>query len=94
MRCEFSERAILDLEEIGDFIARDNPVRAVSFIEDLRRRCETIAFQPFAAPLKPVYGEGVRQVPFGRYLIFYRAATNAVIIEHIRHSGRKSERLG
>ena len=29
--------AELDLEEIGDYIARDNPARAVSFIRDHNR---------------------------------------------------------
>jgi plasmid stabilization system protein ParE len=28
MRCEFSPQAVADLQEIGDFISRDNPERA------------------------------------------------------------------
>jgi len=28
-----------DTEEIGDFIARDTPTRAVTFIAELRQRC-------------------------------------------------------
>ena len=39
MRCRFSPLAELDLEEIGDYIARDNPPRALSFIEEIRARC-------------------------------------------------------
>ena len=36
MRCIFSVLAESDLEEIGDYIARDNPERAVSFIQEIR----------------------------------------------------------
>jgi toxin ParE1/3/4 len=71
MQCEFSPLAEIDLEEIGDYIARDNPSRAVSFIRELRERCAKITAMPLAAPLRPELGEGVRLVTFGRYLIFY-----------------------
>jgi toxin ParE1/3/4 len=33
MQCVFSPLAEFDLEEIGDYIARDNSSRAVSFIQ-------------------------------------------------------------
>jgi plasmid stabilization system protein ParE len=36
MDVSLSPRAVLDLEEIGDYIARDNPIRAVAFVEELR----------------------------------------------------------
>jgi toxin ParE1/3/4 len=39
MQCLFSILAELDLEEIGDDIARDNPEQAVSFIGEIRERC-------------------------------------------------------
>ncbi|UGQ46703.1 type II toxin-antitoxin system RelE/ParE family toxin [Massilia endophytica] len=35
-------QAISDLEEIADYIALDNPRRAVSFIDELRRQCRRI----------------------------------------------------
>ena len=39
MRFRFSRQAESDIEEIGDFVARDNPACAVSYIEELRARC-------------------------------------------------------
>jgi len=39
MRFRFSRRAEADIEEVGDYIARDNPARAVTFIAELRARC-------------------------------------------------------
>ncbi len=38
--------AAYDLEEIGDYIAQDNPVRAGSFVAELRTQCEKICPNP------------------------------------------------
>jgi plasmid stabilization system protein ParE len=48
MRVVFSLRAEHDLEEIGDYIAAENPSRAVSFIQEIREHCSKIAMSPLA----------------------------------------------
>jgi toxin ParE1/3/4 len=40
-----------DLEAIGDYIARDNPLRAISFIAELREMCNRLADMPLGFPL-------------------------------------------
>jgi plasmid stabilization system protein ParE len=50
MRLAVSPRAARDLEDIGDYIARDNPARAVSFISELRLACVAIAANPQGFP--------------------------------------------
>jgi len=42
MKVVFSPLSKRDLEEIGDFVAADNPRRAVSFIWEMRDRCQKI----------------------------------------------------
>jgi len=88
MQCVFSILADLDLEEIADYIARDNPRRALSFVGEIRERCQQIVTYPEAAPLRPQLGEGIRMVPFGRYLIFYTVHPNMVRIERILPGAR------
>jgi len=44
----FTRQAELDLEEIGDTIAADNPSIALRFILDIRGHCERIASAPRA----------------------------------------------
>lgn len=88
MKCVFSVIAEIDLEEIGDYIARDNPGRAVSFINEIREQCLDITEYPEAAPLRPELGEGIRMVPFGRYLIFYTVHPKTIRVERILHSAR------
>jgi toxin ParE1/3/4 len=46
MRAHFTPQAEIDLEEVGDYIALDNPGRAVSFIREIRQHCEKIADGP------------------------------------------------
>lgn len=88
MKCVFSTFAELDLEEIGDYIARDNPRRALSFIGEIRERCYNIVAFPEAAPLREEFGAGIRVIPFGRYLIFYTIHSDTVRIERILSGSR------
>ena len=52
MKLVFSPRAELDLEEIGDYIALDNPSRAISFVLELEEHCQKISKRPAAFPAK------------------------------------------
>ena len=42
-----------DLEAIGDYIARDNPARAVTFVRELRDHCQRIASHPLGYRERP-----------------------------------------
>jgi toxin ParE1/3/4 len=88
MQCLFSPRAEADLEEIGDYIARDNPTRAVTFIREIRELCQNITAVPEGNLLRPDLGEGIRMAPFRRYLVFYTVGTDSVRIERILHGAR------
>lgn len=88
MQCVLSPLAELDLEEIGDYIAHDNPGCAVSFIREVREQYAKITDNPTGAPLRPEPGAGIRMVSFGRYLIFYTTDTDLIRIERILHGTR------
>ena len=93
MSCVFSPLAESDLESIGDYIARDNPQRAVSFVLELKEQCSKICDMPLAFPLRPELGEGFRMVVFKSYLIFYRAFEKTVRIERVLHGARNIQVL-
>lgn len=81
-----------DLERIGDYIARDNPRRAASFVAELVGRCETLAEMPAAFPLVPRYeGAGIRRLVHGNYLVFYRVGPGRVEILHILNGAQDYE---
>ncbi|MDR6449622.1 plasmid stabilization system protein ParE [Paraburkholderia terricola] len=83
-----------ELEAIGDYIARDNPLRAVSFVRELRDRCMGLADMPLAFPLVPRYEDrGVRHRVHGNYQIFYRVVgqpAERIDVIHVLHSARDS----
>lgn len=86
MIVEFSGEAESDLEQIVDYIAKDNPRRALSFVQELRGKCEALAYNPLAFPLVPRYeGYGIRRRVHGNYLIFYRVDAEQVVIVHVLH---------
>lgn len=88
MQCIFSALAELDLEEIADYIARDNPRRGLSYICEIREHCGNIITFPKAAPLCDELGKGIRVTPFGRYLIFYTVDLDKARIERILSGSR------
>lgn len=88
MQYRFSRQAERDIEEIGDYIARDNPRRAVTFIAEIRERCGHIVQFPHGAPARPALGRGVRCVVFGRYLIFYVVRGRMIEIRRVLHGAR------
>ncbi len=73
---------------IGDFIARDNPVRAVSYIAALRAKCQLLAVFPQSAPIRPSFGVGVRMSVFGRYLILYVVHGDTLEIRRVVYGAR------
>jgi toxin ParE1/3/4 len=83
-----------DLEAIAEYIARDSVTAALAVVDELREKCLALAEAPRGYPLVPRYEHhGVRRRPFGNYLIFYRAHTEAVEVVHILHGARDYERL-
>jgi toxin ParE1/3/4 len=81
-----------DFEAIADWIANDNPERALTFVRELRRRCERLADAPRGYALVPRYEHtGVRRRPYRDYLIFYRIGDGKIEVLHVLHGAREYE---
>jgi len=85
MRVTLSPLAERDLEAIGDYIAEDNPSRALSFIAELRAQCATIAKAPQAYRARPELGEGLRSCAHGNYVIFFTVTKARLTIVRVLH---------
>jgi toxin ParE1/3/4 len=88
MRFRFSRRAETDLRDVAEYIARDNPARAVSFVRELREHCRSLLVFPEARPLRPELGEGVRLSVFGNYVVLYVAHCDILEIRRVVHGAR------
>lgn len=77
-----------DLEAIGDFIARDNPARAVTFVRELREHCKRIASNPLGYRERPELAPGLRSCAHGNYVIFFDVLPDLVEIVRVLHGAR------
>jgi plasmid stabilization system protein ParE len=94
MNVVVTDEAFADLASIQDYIAQQNPRRAITFIGELLDRCGGLADLALAFPLLPRYEDrGIRRRPHRGYSIFYRIAGNDVIVIHILHGARDFESL-
>ena len=80
--------AAFDLEEIGDYIAQDNPVRAGTFVAELRAHCEKICLNPAGYRRRPELSDDLRSCTHGNYVIFFESTTEQVTIVRILHGAR------
>ena len=92
MKVRILPAAEAELEAIGDYIARDNPRRAVSFVRELRDKCLGLGDIALAFPLVPRYEDrGVRHRVHGSYQIFYRVVgqpAERIDVIHLLHGAR------
>lgn len=86
-------KALEDLEAIGDYIASDNPIRAVSFINEMEELFSRVARQPRAYRRRDDLAEGLRQAVHRRYLILFTEDLEGVVIERVIHGARRLEDL-
>jgi plasmid stabilization system protein ParE len=93
MHVELSRFIESDLEQIADWIAEDNPRRAVTFIQEIREAFRRIADGPLHYQLRPDIGEDARIAVVGNYVILFRVDDQAIRIERVVFGGRDLPRI-
>lgn len=94
MKVTIVEDAKVDLREIGDYIAEDNPRAAKRLVVELRTACHDLGQFPQKFPVvKEREGLAVHRRPHGAYSIFYVISDKGVEVLRVLHSGRDLERL-
>ena len=91
MRLVFLPQAEMDLEAIGDYIARDNPRWAISFVRELRGQCRKITEAPKAYRPRPELGKGLRSCAYGNYVVFFFEELGLVRIVRVLHGAMDIE---
>ena len=93
MQVRLGREAIADISEIGLYIARDNPERAITFTQALRLRCRELGEFPFSAPLRSDFGPDIRIAPYRGYLLVYVVRADRVEIIRVIHGARDLSNL-
>ena len=91
MRVIISPLAECDIEEIGDYIAKDSPRRALAFVNELRKQCFKIADAPLVYRLRSELGENIRSCAYGRYVIFFQVDSEVLRILRVLHGAMDIE---
>lgn len=84
----FSPAASADLMDVAVYIAQDNPIAALEFVDKLEASCHRLGVSPGIGTARPELGHGICMWPHGSYLIFYRVDKNDIRIERVMHGAR------
>ena len=83
-----SPAAQADAIEVWAYIAEDNISAADQLLERFDQLIQKISLQPLMGKAVDSIAPGIRFIPTGNYLIFYRVITDGVEIARILHSAR------
>ena len=83
-----SLEASRDLEEIEDYISRDNPDAAARLILLVREKCALLSQQPGMGRDRSDVLSGLRGFPVGNYIIFYQPANDGIEVIRVLHGAR------
>lgn len=89
MKVRLTPDAEAALVNIAEYIARDSPIRALSFVRHLRVKAREIGSNPLLYPVQPRWSEhNIRQRVVGDDIINYVILPDRVSILDIRHGAR------
>lgn len=88
MRLRYTPRARLDLAEIHDYIAQENPQAARRIVSIIRKAAEALPQNPLVGKTGRV--AGTRELTAGRFpfILAYRVDTDEVQILSVIHTAR------
>ncbi len=82
----YTHEAEQDLQNITQYIARDNPSAALTWLEEVRATCDLLATQPqMGESLRTARFGAVRRHILGNYLIYYVPAAHGIEVARIVH---------
>ncbi|MBN8958665.1 MAG: type II toxin-antitoxin system RelE/ParE family toxin [Rhizobiales bacterium] len=90
MKLEYAPLAQSDLRAIFLYVKDRNPRAALSVVDEIRSRCESLLLFPLKGARTGI--AGIRRLEIGRYpyFIFYRVEGDKISIVHIRHTRRQT----
>ncbi len=92
-RYVFTVQARLDIKEINQFIARENPQAATRFVDAVEQKCKVLADFPNMGRSFDYLAPSLRGFTIGNYIIFYRPIDNGIEIERVLNGYRDLDAL-
>lgn len=86
--------ALTDLDEIWDYIARDNPAAADRMVDELNDRFVLLSKNSELGELQTLLADGTyRRFTYGNYVIYYRPIDDGIGVIRVLHGARDHEAL-
>ncbi len=93
-KVHYSIHAARDLIESADYIARDKPIAAYEWVDEITRVCELLAQNPEIGDVRNSPGHGpCRSFVSGNYVIFFRGVPDGIEIIRVVRGERDIDRL-
>ena len=89
MKLHFKRRALRHLEQIHDYVAKDNPVAAKRVIERIEDAIGRLSVLPMSGRQGVVEGTRLLAVPDVPYIVVHRVRAEAVEILAVLHTARR-----
>ena len=83
-----TQRARLDIVELGLRIAQDSPRAAEKMLTAIDRKCKLLSRLPKLGRKREELASGLRSFAVGSYVVFYRAMRGGVEIIRVLHGAR------
>jgi len=79
MKLLWTKEALLRLQEVEEYISRDNPIAAVDFVDKLITIAETIVDNPLKGRVVPELSlENIRELLYKNYRVVYLIKKNSI----------------
>ena len=88
---EITRMAESDIQEIFEYIFRDNKAAAIKWVEEIERQIDTLEDFPVRCTIIPEaqeLGEEYRHLIYGNYRTIFRIGGSKVIIMRVIHGAR------
>jgi len=94
-RClKWTESAWHDLEGIADYIARDSPYYAATFVRELRAAASSLCVLAERGRVVPEFEDAlIREIFVRRYRIIYKVSAEAIYVLGVMHGARDLQAL-
>jgi toxin ParE1/3/4 len=80
--------AALDVLDIWDYIAEDDVAAADRWVDELDATLRSLATQPMMGRARDELAEGLRSLPYRRYVIFYLPIDDGIDVVRVLHGAR------
>lgn len=91
---EFTPAAMHDMADILEYVSEESETRGLEILGALFRQANLLVESPWIGRSRhDDLGPGIRSIPVGSYLLFYRVKSDGVEVLRVFHGARDLQRL-